>query len=87
MAEPEWELRMTALAERQLALLPGVAARMVASFVHGPLSTNPHLGRRAWTGQWLARRGWYHVIYDLDEDRRAIVIQRIDNRAGRYRPR
>ena len=60
---------------------------MVGEFIHGPLCENPRLGCRAWTGQWLARRGWYHVIYDLDEDRHAVVIHRIDDRARQYRPR
>jgi mRNA-degrading endonuclease RelE of RelBE toxin-antitoxin system len=35
----------------------------------------------------VARRGPYRIVYELDEERRRILVLRIDHRADVYRPR
>jgi mRNA-degrading endonuclease RelE of RelBE toxin-antitoxin system len=35
----------------------------------------------------VARRGPYRIVYDIDDDRRAVRVLRIDHRADIYRPR
>jgi mRNA-degrading endonuclease RelE of RelBE toxin-antitoxin system len=47
---------------------------------------SPRSGGRLSGDRWLARLGAFQVIYDLDEDRHAVVVQQIDNRASRLRP-
>jgi mRNA-degrading endonuclease RelE of RelBE toxin-antitoxin system len=46
-----------------------------------------HRLRGELAGLLAARRGPYRIIYELDEERRRILVLRIDHRADVYRPR
>ncbi len=39
------------------------------------------------SGVWAARRGAYRVLYRLGEERREVIVIRIDHRSDSYRPR
>ena len=56
----------------------------------GPLCDNPyrvgHPLRRELTGLWSARRGAYHIVYEIGDDRHRLTVLRIDHRADVYRP-
>lgn len=87
----EWELRVTASAERQLARLPERVAAAVVEFMVGPLRVNPrrvsHPLQRELAGLWSARRGAYRVVYELDDERQWVTALRIDHRSDVYRSR
>ena len=91
MSAPEYRLVVAASAERRLARLPEPVAAAVVEFMVGPLTANPHrVGhrlRREFEGLWSARRGSYRVIYEIDDERRLVIVVRIDHRADVYRPR
>ena len=85
-----YELRVTGPAQRQLGRLPeGTAAAAVVEFMLTALVQNPHRvgGRlqRELAGLHSARRGAYRVIYEIDDDERAVVVLRIDHRSNVYR--
>ena len=91
MIEPLWPLRVAASAERQLARLPDRVAAAVVQFMVGPLCENPprvgHPLQRKLAGLWSARRGAYHVVYEMDDQPRTVTVLRIEHRSDVYRPR
>jgi len=91
VTEPAWQLAVAASAERQLARLPERVAPAIVEFMLGPLTENPHrVGhplQRELTGLWSARRGAYHIIYDIDDKQQRVTVLRIDHRADIYRSR
>jgi mRNA interferase RelE/StbE len=91
VAEAEYELLLTAPAQRGLDRLPANVAAAVAEFLVGGLLEAPaRVGkplRRELKGLWSARRGPYRVVYEIDEAARRVVVLRIDHRADVYRPR
>lgn len=72
----------------QQRLPEGVAAAVV-EFLTGPLLENPRrVGkalRRDLEGIWSARRGTYRVLYRINEDKREVIVVRIDHRRDVYR--
>ena len=87
---PPWELLVAPSAERTLARLPEKAAAAIVEFLVGPLTRDPvRVGHRlrGELGLWAARRGPYRVVYELDEERRRILVLRIDHGADVYRSR
>ena len=91
MTEELWTLHVAASAERQLARLPARMAAAVVEFLLGPLCENPrrvgHQLQRELAGLWSARRGAYRVIYEIDDDERAVMVLRIEHRSDVYRTR
>ncbi len=89
--EDSYELRVTGPAQRQLERLPEGTAAAIVEFMLSALVDNPHRvgGRlqRELDGLYSARRGAYRVVYEIDEDQRAIVVLRIDHRSRIYRSR
>jgi mRNA-degrading endonuclease RelE of RelBE toxin-antitoxin system len=70
--------------------LPENAAAAVAEFLVGDLLATPRrvgepFGREL-EGLWSARRGPYRVVYDTDDEKRLVVVMRVDHRADVYRP-
>lgn len=86
-----YELRVTAPAERQLRRLPEGTAAAIVEFMLGALVENPHRvgGRlqRELAGLYSARRGAYRLVYEIDEDRHAVIVLRVDHRSRVYRSR
>lgn len=91
MSEP-YELGTAAPARRALAdrLLPEVAAAAV-EFITGPLLENPRrVGKPLaveLTGIHSARLGKnWRVLYEIQEDKHAVIVLDIRHRVSAYRP-
>lgn len=86
-----YELRVTGPAQRQLERLPEGTAAAIVEFMLSALVENPHRvgGRlqRELSGLYSARRGAYRVVYEIDEEQRAVVVLRVDHRSRVYRSR
>lgn len=92
MSEP-YELGTAAPARRALAdrLPPEVAAAAV-EFITGPLLENPQrVGKpltEELTGIHSARLGKnWRVLYEIHDDKHAVIVLDIRHRASAYRPR
>ena len=86
-----YELVLTPPAVRAIRSgLPEAVAAAVIAFLTGALVDNPHrVGkplRGELTGIHSARRGTYRVLYRINDERREVVILRIDHRKDVYRP-
>lgn len=83
------EVRVTGPAQRQLGRLPEGTAAAIVEFMLTALVQNPHRvgGRlqRELAGLHSARRGAYRVVYEIDDDERAVIVLRIDHRSNVYR--
>jgi len=70
--------------------LPEVVAAAVIEFLTGPLIEAPHrVGRELrneLAGILTARRGTFRILYRADDDRREVVVLRVDHRRDVYRP-
>lgn len=91
MTDPGYEIVLTSPARRAIAdELPEAVATAVIDFITTALLENPHrVGkplRDDLDGIWSARRGTYRVLYRIHEDRREVVVLRIDHRRNAYRP-
>lgn len=90
-ATEPYELRVTGPVQRQLERLPEGTAAAIVEFMLTALIESPHRvgGRlqRELAGLHSARRGAYRVIYEIDEEQRAVIVLRIDHRSGVYRSR
>lgn len=77
-------------ARRNMQNLPEKIATACVEFIYGPLADNPQRVCRPLVGpmvaQHSARRGSYRVVYRIDDDHQAVLINRIDHRADVYRP-
>ena len=76
-------------AQRDLAKLPPRLVDAVLTFAYEVLADNPQrLGkplRYELTGLFSARRGPYRVLYEIDDETKAVHIIRIRHRADAYR--
>ena len=91
MTEPAFEIVLTHPARRAIAEeLPEAVAAAVIDFITTVLLGNPHrVGkplRNDLAGVWSVRRGTYRVLYRIHENRREVVVLRIDHRRDAYRP-
>ena len=91
MTEPAFEIVLTPPAQRAIAEeLPESVAAAVINFITTVLLETPHrVGkplRNDLAGVWSARRGIYRVLYRIHEERREVVVLRIDHRRDAYRP-
>lgn len=91
MTKPAYEIVVTPPARRAVAdELPEAVATAVLDFITTALLDNPQrVGkplRDDLDGIWSARRGTYRVLYRIHEDRREVVVLRIDHRRDAYRP-
>ena len=85
-----FELRVSAVARRQLGRLPAKVAAAVVEFLTAVLPENPLRLSKPLSGDLAglrsARRGDYRVLLDIDEDRRRILVVRVVHRSATYRP-
>ena len=92
MTEPDvYELVLTPPAVRAVrTVLPEAVATAVIEFLTGALVGNPHrVGKRLrgdLAGIHSARRGTYRVLYRINDERREVIVLRIDHRSDAYRP-
>lgn len=91
--EPTYELKITAPAARALSeRVPEKVAVAVYEFITTALLENPQrVGKRLllppYEGTWSARRGSYRVLYEIDDDRRIVVVTAVEHRGQVYRSR
>src|ERR1700691_1892885 len=89
-AVPDYALLVTPPAQRALDRLPERVAAAIAELLTGDLLAAPRrVGkplRRELAGIWSARRGSYRVLYEIDDEKRRVVVPRVDHRADIYRP-
>lgn len=86
-----YELLLTPPARRAIAdKLPEGVAAAVIDFLTTTLVGNPHRAgkplRDDLAGVWSARRGTYRVLYRIRDDRREVVVLRVEHRRDAYRP-
>jgi mRNA interferase RelE/StbE len=76
---------------RALHRLPEKIATACVEFVYGGLAENPHRVGHALRfdleGKHSARRGDFRIVYEIDDDRRAVTVLAVDHRSDVYRPR
>jgi mRNA-degrading endonuclease RelE of RelBE toxin-antitoxin system len=87
-----YELIVTPPAARALAdELPEPVAAAVIEFLTTTLVREPRrVGkplRRELSGIWSARRGTYRILYRVHDERREVIVLRIDHRRAAYRRR
>ena len=91
MTANDFEIALSAPAQRALRRLPEKAGVAVVEFIFGSLAQNPHrVGkplRLELAGLHSARRGSYRVIYRIDEVSHRVDITAIEHRSDAYRPR
>jgi mRNA-degrading endonuclease RelE of RelBE toxin-antitoxin system len=88
----EYELIVTPPAARALAEgLPEAVATAVIEFLTTALVREPRrVGKplqRELSGIHSARRGTYRVLYRINEERREVIVLRVEHRSDVYRPR
>lgn len=90
MTAGDYELVVTPPARRALSetLNEGVAAAVIdfltTSLIEDPRRVGKPL-RRELEGVWAARRGVYRVLYRINEERREVVVVRVEHRRDVYR--
>jgi mRNA interferase RelE/StbE len=87
-----YKLGWTAEASRQMDRLAEVVPKAVGpivEFCYGRLLDNPQrIGRplqRELTGLLSARVGPYRVVYRINDNEKAVIIERVDHRSDVYR--
>jgi mRNA-degrading endonuclease RelE of RelBE toxin-antitoxin system len=90
--DDEYELIVTPPAARAISQqLPEPVAAAVIEFLTSSLIREPRrVGkqlRRELAGIWSARRGTYRVLHRINEERREVIVLRIEHRSDVYRPR
>jgi mRNA interferase RelE/StbE len=86
-----FEVEITPEGLRHLNQLPGKIRDAAIQAMLGPISEHPRrIGKLLvgeLTGLYSARRGDYRVIYEIDDDRKAAIVHRVQHRRVVYRPR
>lgn len=88
----QYDLVVARSAARAIAeVLPEAVAAAVIDLITGDLLAAPkRVGkplRRELEGAWVARRGTFRVVYEIDQGRHEVVVLRVDHRSDVYRPR
>jgi mRNA-degrading endonuclease RelE of RelBE toxin-antitoxin system len=91
MTRTAYELVLTPPAVRAVRTgLPEPVAAAVIEFLTGALTEDPRrVGKRLrgdLAGIYSARRGTYRVLYRINDERKEVVVLRIDHRSDAYRP-
>lgn len=86
-----YELLVAPPAARSLSdRLPEPVAAAVIEFITMTLVREPRRVGKPLRGElagiWSARRGTYRVLYRIAEDKREVIVLRIDHRRDAYRP-
>ena len=86
-----FEVEITREGLRHLNQLPDKVRDAAIQAILGPIAEHPRrVGKPLageLTGLYSARRGDYRVIYEIDDDRKAVVVHRVQHRRVVYRPR
>jgi mRNA interferase RelE/StbE len=86
-----FEVEITREGPRHLNLLPVKVRDAAIQAIMGPIAERPRrvgkplVGKL--TGLFSARRGDYRVIYEIDDERKVVIVHRVQHRRVAYRPR
>ena len=85
-----FEVEITPEGPRPLNQLPGKVLDAAIQATLGPIAEHPRrVGKPLvgeLTGLYSARRGDYRVIYEVDDDRKVVLVHRVQHRRVAYRP-
>ncbi|HEX3736272.1 MAG TPA: type II toxin-antitoxin system RelE/ParE family toxin [Solirubrobacterales bacterium] len=90
MSDGPWRLVIAGTARRDLDRVPEKYATAVVELLPSIAANPQRLGkplRFEWAGKWVARRGPYRLIYELDEQARVVTVLAVAHRADIYRQR
>jgi mRNA interferase RelE/StbE len=86
-----FEVEITREGLRHLNLLPVKVRDAAIPAIMGPIAERPRrVGKPLvgeLTGLFSARRGDYRVIYEIDDERKVVIVHRVQHRRVAYRPR
>jgi mRNA-degrading endonuclease RelE of RelBE toxin-antitoxin system len=86
-----YEVEITPEGLRHLQRLPDKVKAAVLETIFGPIADNPRRAGKPLRGEleglFSARRGEFRVIYEIDGDRRIVLIHRAQHRGQVYRER
>jgi mRNA-degrading endonuclease RelE of RelBE toxin-antitoxin system len=86
-----FEVEITPEGLRHLNQLPGKVRDAAIQAILGPIAEQPRrVGKPLvgeLTGLYAARRGDYRVVYEIDDDRKVVIVHRVQHRRVVYRPR
>jgi mRNA interferase RelE/StbE len=76
---------------RHLDLLPAKVRDAAVQAIMGPIAEHPRRVGKPLVGElsglFSARRGDYRVIYEIDDDRKVVIVHRVQHRRVVHRPR
>jgi mRNA interferase RelE/StbE len=86
-----FEVEITREGLRHLNLLPVKVRDAAIQAIMGPIAEHPRRVGKPLVGQltglFSARRGDYRVIYEIDDERKVVIVHRVQHRRVAYRPR
>lgn len=86
-----FEVEITREGMRHLNQLPEKVRDAALQAIRGPIAENPRRVGKPLVGElfglYSARRGDYRVIYQVDDDRKVVIVHRVQHRRVIYRPR
>jgi mRNA-degrading endonuclease RelE of RelBE toxin-antitoxin system len=86
-----YEVEITPEGLRHFQRLPDKVKAAVLETIFGPIAENPRRAGKPLRGEleglFSARRGEFRVIYEIDDDRRIVLIHRAQHRGRVYRRR
>jgi mRNA-degrading endonuclease RelE of RelBE toxin-antitoxin system len=86
-----FEVDITREELRHLNPLPPTVRDAAIAAVLSPISEEPRRVGKPLVGElaglYVARRGDYRVIYEVDDERRPVVVHTVQHRRDVYRPR
>jgi mRNA interferase RelE/StbE len=86
-----FEVEITPEGLRQLHLLPGKVRDAAIQAMLGPIAEHPGRDGKPLVGELTgldsAPRGDYRVIYEIDDDRKVVIVHRVQHRRVVSRPR
>jgi mRNA interferase RelE/StbE len=84
-----FEVEITREGLRHLDQLPGKVRDAAIQAIMGPIAERPRRVGKPLVGElaglWSARRGEYRVIYEIDDDRKVVIVHRVQHRRVVYR--
>ena len=86
-----FQVEITREGLRHLNLLPGKVRGAAIQAIMGPIAERPRQVSKPLVGElaglFSARRGDYRVIYEIDDDRKVVIVHRVQLRRVVCRPR
>jgi len=86
-----FEVEITPEGLRHFNQLPDKVRDAAIQAILGPIAEHPRRAGKPLVGELTGlhstRRGDYRVIYEIDDDRKVVIVHRVQHRRVVYRPR